>query len=387
MVRCAKEGCNRDAPQLCEKGLCGSCCQPRCSDTAHGNRGAARGRPGKAKEQKWRNAWNESIKYVQQCMEHPGAVKFMETEKMSRHAVFDAIFKMMVQEFRQTPLSVSLDPDDLPLQDQLATLTCILPPKQLQRVMSFMKEIPEDLQKDPPSASTFDLEKQSLPQSGSSESVWPARTASASSSQLVMPDVSVPVNTDVSEAPAAPPGLLVENSSQLEHFSHPMEFFLTGQTSKTRPWDDLPSDPRQQPWKNIKISESATPLHPQTEEATPLTKRILVADKCDAKGLWPMDTAEMVTRHWSRSFPPLYDTTPKVLQEFGNFMKETAVYDVAMLHAWFDERPKIKGMLTGIFPGTYPWNNLVNGSHDFGAWFHAPLRRSKPVHADLCRVG
>jgi hypothetical protein len=76
-------------------------------------------------------------------MQHPGAVKFMETEKIPRHTVFDAIFKMMVQEFRKTPPSGNLDPEHLPLKDQLATLSCILQPKQMQHAISFLKEIPE----------------------------------------------------------------------------------------------------------------------------------------------------------------------------------------------------------------------------------------------------
>jgi hypothetical protein len=80
---------------------------------------------------------------VKECMQHPGAVKFMETEKIPRHTVFDAIFKMMVQEFRKTPPSGNLDPEHLPLKDQLATLSCILQPKQMQHAISFLKEIPE----------------------------------------------------------------------------------------------------------------------------------------------------------------------------------------------------------------------------------------------------
>jgi hypothetical protein len=48
-----------------------------------------------------------AIKFVKECMQHPGAAKFMEIEKIPRHTVFDAIFKMMVQEFRKTPPSCS----------------------------------------------------------------------------------------------------------------------------------------------------------------------------------------------------------------------------------------------------------------------------------------
>jgi hypothetical protein len=202
-----------------------------------------------------------------------------------------------------------------------------------------------------------------------------------------MPDTSVPVNTDMSEVPAAPSGNWIDSSMQLEHSPLPIQIALTGQTSTTRPWDELPSDPRVRPWKDIKISESATPLHPQTKAATPLTRRVGVADECDPKGIFPLDTADMVTRHWRRSFPSLYDTTPKVLQEFGNFMADTRVYDVGMLTAWLEKKPKLHAMMTGIFRDTYPWNDLVHGSHDFGAWWHAPLKQSMPDQSDLCRVG
>ena len=44
-------------------------------------------------------------------------------------------------------------------------------------------------------------------------------------------------------------------------------------------------------------------------------------------------------------------------------------------------------MMTGIFRDTYLWNDLVHGSRDFGAWFHAPPKQSMPNHSDLCRVG
>ncbi len=104
---CSKAGSNRDAPRLCDKGLCGTCCQQQCSEKAHGNRGAARGCPGKPEELKWHFALGEAIKFVKECMQHPGAAKFMEIEKIPRHTVFDAIFKMMVQEFRKTPPSCS----------------------------------------------------------------------------------------------------------------------------------------------------------------------------------------------------------------------------------------------------------------------------------------
>ena len=133
----------------------------------------------------------------------------------------------------------------------------------------------------------------------------------------------------------------------------PIQIALTGQTSKTRPWDELLSDPRVRPWKDIKISESATPLHPQTEAATPLIRRVGVADECDPTGIFPLDTLDLVIGHWRRSFPSVYDTTPKFLQEFGNFMADTPVYDVGMLFAWLEKRPKLNAMMTGIFRDTY----------------------------------
>ena len=34
-----------------------------------------------------------AIKFVKECMQHPGAAKFMEIEKIPRNTVFDAIFK------------------------------------------------------------------------------------------------------------------------------------------------------------------------------------------------------------------------------------------------------------------------------------------------------
>jgi hypothetical protein len=139
--KCSKDGSNRDAPRLCAKGFCGTCCQPHCSEKAHGNRGAARGCPGKPEALKWHFALGEAIKFVKECMQHPGAAKFMGIENIARHTVFDAIFKMMVQEFRKTPPSCSLDPEHLPLKDQLATLSCILHPKRTQHRISFLKKI------------------------------------------------------------------------------------------------------------------------------------------------------------------------------------------------------------------------------------------------------
>ena len=106
MGKCSKAGSNRDAPRLCDKGLCGTCCQQQCSEKALGIEVQLEG-----VQESLRNSngilLGGAIKFVKECMQHPGAAKFMEIEKIPRHTVFDAIFKMMVQEFRKTPPSCS----------------------------------------------------------------------------------------------------------------------------------------------------------------------------------------------------------------------------------------------------------------------------------------
>jgi hypothetical protein len=68
-------------------------------------------------------------------------------------------------------------------------------------------------------------------------------------------------------------------------------------------------------------------------------------------------------------------------------MADMPVYDVGMLSACSGKRPKLNAMMTGSFRDTYPWNDLMHGSDDFGAWWHAPLKQAMPNHSDLCRVG
>ena len=191
----------------------------------------------------------------------------------------------------------------------------------------------------------------------------------------------------MSEAPAAPPGNLVENTSKVEHSTFETQTARTGVSSTTRPWDDMPWDPSVRPWKEFKMSEPETPLPPQTQEPIPEKRNAWVADEMNAKGKMPLDGDGMVTRHWQRTFPPLYDTTTKVCKQFATFLTDTPRYDVEMLSCWLAKRPHLRLMMTGLFAQPYPWNDLSMGSHEFGAWWYAPLRQSVPDHVDLCRVG
>ncbi len=84
MGKCSKAGSNRDAPRLCDKGLCGTCCQQQCSEKALGNRGAARGCPGKPEELKWHFAWwgyqvRERMHATSRCCEVHGDRKDSST--------------------------------------------------------------------------------------------------------------------------------------------------------------------------------------------------------------------------------------------------------------------------------------------------------------------
>ena len=107
----------------------------------------------------------------------------------------------------------------------------------------------------------------------------------------------------------------------------------------------------------------------------------------NARGSYPLDGDGMVTRHWQRTCPPLYDTTPKVSKQFAKFLMDTPTYDVAILCSWLAKRPGLRTKMTGLFAQPYPWSDLEIGSHEFGAWWRAPLKVSVPDQADLCRVG
>ena len=57
-----------------------------------------------------------------------------------------------------------------------------------------------------------------------------------------------------------------------------------------------------------------------------------------------------------------------------------------MLKKWLNKRPMITDLFQNILQSPYPWEDLNHGSHDFGRWWYAPLRKSIPEHSDLCRV-
>ncbi len=98
------------------------------------------------------------------------------------------------------------------------------------------------------------------------------------------------------------------------------------------------------------MSEPETPLPPQTQESVPETKQTGVADEVNAMGKYPLDEVGMVTRHWQRASPPLYDTTPKVCKQFAKFLTDTPKYDVQMLCDWLKKRPEDDGAISSALP-------------------------------------
>ena len=335
MVKCSKDGCSRDAPKLCGLGRCGTCCQPRCHETVHGHRGTARGRPGRPKERKWHDAWNASVEHVQKYMAEPGAVKFMEAHRLSPQSVFDAMFKYLVADFQRTTSPVPQDPENLPLCEQFATLTCILHPAELERAKSLMEVIPREIQMEPPGASPG--HHRHLPASSSSSSSQPIPSASASSSQVLKPDSSSPDKSHLQEW-CEIRRTWTETLSPAEALEWANATDWTGQLVRDRPWDHLPLDPSIRVWKEFKMSEPGTPLPPQTQELIPKTKQNGVADEVNTMGTPPRDEVGMMTRHWQRASPPLYDTNPKVCRQFAKFLTDTPNYDVQMLCDWLKKR-------------------------------------------------
>jgi hypothetical protein len=186
MLKCSRNECQREVPKRCVRGLCGSCCQPTYSQDAHFQSGNARGRPGRPKTERWRNAWKSSIDFVDDCLAHPGAFKFMESERFERSEVFDAVFKMMKQSMRDTTSSTAVEPRNPPLHDQLATLSSIIHPADIQRAIALMHQIPGDLVSESIPTCVGEEDIQSTAQGMSTSPSGIAVISSASSSHQVM---------------------------------------------------------------------------------------------------------------------------------------------------------------------------------------------------------
>jgi hypothetical protein len=381
MGKCSKDQCNRDAPKGCVKALCGNCCQPRCAEDVHDNRGRSRGQPGKPKEARWHAAWRDSFQFVAECLKDPGAVKFMKSEHLRPQEVFDAIFKMMVLRFREPCVRCDLDPENLQLHEKMATLTSIIPPRDLMHAIS------AEHRQDPLWPYSGEPPEQGLPQSGFSSSSGPATLAPSSPSQLVLPHVSGLLMKRKTHDEDFPPGNWNESSVELELKSRQFEIPMPGQSSDTRPWTDLHLDPRSKPDQETKFPKLETPLPTPISARIPVTRGTFVADACNAQGLLPLDSAGDSTRHWQRSFPALYCTTKQVLAQFGHFSTDKPHYDVDMVKAWLEKRESVDEQLSGVFPKEeFPWDTLKTSSHNFGKWWFAPLRKSIPENRDLCRV-
>ena len=97
------------------------------------------------------------------------------------------------------------------------------------------------------------------------------------------------------------------------------------------------------------MSEPVTPLPPQTQESIPETKEPGVADELNARVTHPLHGDGMVTRHVQRTFPPLYDTTPKVCKQCAKFLMDTPSYDVEMLCCLLAKRPGLRAKMVGLF--------------------------------------
>jgi hypothetical protein len=208
MSKCCKEGCNSTVSKRCQKNLCGSCCQPPCSETAHGQRGTARGRAGKPKQRRWHDAWNGAVEFVSGCLKTPGALKFMAMEHLSQAAVFDAVFKVMKSQFQEAPAEAIEDPSRARLDQQISTLNCILGPRALYQVGVMMDSIPvEVIEQGPPRGDSGVLDQQEVQPSPSVSSPrTPVPPPPPCSSATLMKDASTPSQPDVAMATDVPPG-------------------------------------------------------------------------------------------------------------------------------------------------------------------------------------
>jgi hypothetical protein len=54
------------------------------------------------------------------------------------------------------------------------------------------------------------------------------------------------------------------------------------------------------------------------------------------------------------------------------------------LDAWMDRRPILAAKFKGFWKQDYIWEDLHDGSHQFGQWWYGPLRKSVPFEEKLC---
>lgn len=330
-------------------------------------------------------AWKTAIDFVDSCLAVPGAVKFMKKERIDRSEVFTAVFKLMADALRDTPASTEDEPQHLPLQSQMATLSAIIHPVDIANAISMMQKIPPELLNQTIPSGVDDLDNQNAAPGISVSTSGPVVTSSSSSSQMVLGDLGQPLIGNAAATIAIPTSSeFLQSELPTGRIEIDTEFIPDWETS--RPWDNSHSETEGSSSKAPIPDDEHLLVQPVIQKSDAQTTPSFVADDFNPIGLWPKDSDGSPTRHWQRTSPPVFHTTKQVLQEFGKWKQDAPQYDIAMLHCWLGKRPLVNALLQNIQECPYAWENLGNGSHDFGKWWYAPLRRSIPFHSDLCRV-
>lgn len=331
--------CRETAPDGCELGLCGKCCQPPCRDGVHHLRRSSRGFEGKVRRARITTIWHEAGRLADYWLEQRMSVSYSQSQRLSKEQARHIVSKGL-KTLAENPYLDIADEQIHPL------LARTFPPGPLlAAVFELQKMFPTLMQHTPEPPWMTELPPPPPPR------------------PRPRPPLVEPPSPDATEPPSptgATGGAAASSSACAEHVDVEEQV-----SARQRPRDSLPE---------CVDEESPIVLQPYNPEGRP------VFNKCGQS-----------CAHFERIDPPILYQLPLPRQPCSS-TEVRHERGRRILLQWMSMRPVVRDALMEPVERAYEWYDSPNSSrllakvHDVGRWFWFELRQwipAKPLHCTL----